>query len=236
VHPNWVDVLDIGEKVVLPSSQWHFDQFRLDPDNARLWHGDQSIALTLKAVGVLHYLVNHAGQLVTKEALLDALWPNTAVSDAALRVVISELRKALGDTAQAPQFIATVHRLGYRFLAPVTRIDSAAKGLETGPFSFVASPPPENPRSGERLLVTVLGGVLLNAGALGAEVGLDDLLHLMQFVSDMPLREVQKCEGMIQHVIGGGLLALFGVPVAQEDHVQRPLLADLRLLQRLHER
>ena len=41
---------------------------------------------------------------------------------------------------------------------------------------------------------------------------------------------------MIQHVIGGGFLALFGVPVAQEDHVQRPLLADLGLQQRLHER
>jgi DNA-binding winged helix-turn-helix (wHTH) protein len=221
--------LYIGEKVVLPSPQWHFDLFRLDPDNARLWRGDQSIALTLKAVGVLHYLVNHAGQLVTKEALLDALWPNTAVSDAALRVVISELRKALGDTAQAPQFIATVHRLGYRFLASVTRIDSPAKGLETGSPSSVASPSPEDPRLGDRMLVTVLGGVLLNAGALGAEVGLDDLLRLMQFVSDMPLREVQKCEGMIQHVIGGGFLALFGVPLVQEDHVQRPLLADLGL-------
>ena len=115
-----------------PSPHWHFDLFRLDPHNARLWRGDQSIALTLKAFGVLHYLVTHAGQLVTKEALLDALWPNTAVSDAALRVVISELRKALGDTAQAPQFIATVHCLGYRFLAPVTRIDLSEEGLETG--------------------------------------------------------------------------------------------------------
>ena len=215
---------------MLPSPQWHFDLFRFDPDNARLWRGDQSIALTLKAVGVLHYLVNHAGQLVTKEALLDALWPNTAVSDAALRVVISELRKALGDTAQAPQFIATVHRLGYRFLASVTRIDSPAKGLEIGSLS------PEDSRPGDRMLVTVLGGVLLNAGALGAEVGLDDLLRLMQFVSDIPLREAQKCEGMIQHVIGGGFLALFGVPLVQEDHVQGPLLADLGLQERLHER
>jgi DNA-binding winged helix-turn-helix (wHTH) protein len=221
---------------VLPSPQWRFDLFRLDPDDARLWRGNQSIPLTLKAVGVLHYLVSHAGQLVTKEALLDALWPNTAVSDAALRVVISELRKALGDTAQAPQFIVTVHRLGYRFLAPVTRIESPVKGLETGYPPFAASSSPEDRRLGERMLVTVLGGVLLNAGALGAEVGLDDLHRLMQLVSDIPLGEVRQYEGMIQHVISGGFLALFGVSLVQEDHVQRPLLADLRLHERLHER
>ena len=221
---------------MLPSPQWRFDLFRLDPDNARLWRGHQAIPLTLKAAGVLHYLVSHAGQLMTKEALLDALWPHTAVSDAALRVVIRELRKALGDTAQAPQFIATVHRLGYRFLAPVTRIDSPVKGMETGPPSSAASSSPEDRRLKERMLVTVLGGVLLNAGALGAEVGLDDLHRLMQFVSDIPLGEVQPYEGMIQHVIGGGFLALFGVSMAQEDHVQRPVPADLGLQQRLRER
>jgi class 3 adenylate cyclase len=129
-----------------------------------------------------------------------------------------------------------VHRLGYRFLAPVTRIDSPAKGLETGPPSPSASASPEDRRLGECMLVTVLGGVLLNASALGAESGLGALHRLMQFVSDIPLKEVQQYEGMIQHVIGGGFLALFGVPVAQEDHVQRPLLADLGLQERLHER
>jgi DNA-binding winged helix-turn-helix (wHTH) protein/tetratricopeptide (TPR) repeat protein len=129
-----------GRNVMPPSPQWHFDPFRLDPGNARLWRGDRSVALTLKAFGVLHHLVTHAGQLVTKEALLDAVWPETAVSDAALRVVIRELRKALGDTAQAPQFIATVHRLGYRFLAPVTRIDPPAEGLETVPPFASVSP------------------------------------------------------------------------------------------------
>ena len=58
----------------------------------------------------------------------------------------------------------------------------------------------------------------------------------MQLVSDLPLREVQQYEGMIQYVIGGGFLALFGVPVEQEDHDQRPVPADLGLQQRLHER
>jgi DNA-binding winged helix-turn-helix (wHTH) protein len=220
---------------VLPSPQWRFDLFRLDPDNARLWRGNQSIPLTLKAVGVLHYLVSHAGQLVTKEALLDALWPNTAVGDAAVRVVIRELRKALGDTAQAPQFIATVHRLGYRFMAPVVRIDAPERGLASG-LPAVTAVLAEDRRLGERRLVTVLGGVLLNASVLGAEIGLDDLHRLGQLVSDIAVREIREYESLIQHVIGGGFLALFGLPVVQEDHAQRPvLLTNPGLQQRLPE-
>ena len=62
----------------------------------------------------------HAGRLVTKEELLDACWPETAVSDGVLKVHIAELRKALGETGRTPRFIATVHRRGYRFVAPVT--------------------------------------------------------------------------------------------------------------------
>ena len=116
-----------------PSPQWHFEPLRLDPNNALLWRGDQPVPLTLKAFGVLQHLVTHAGQLVTKEALFDAVWPETAVSEAALRVVIGELRKALGDAAQTPQFIATVHGLGYRFLTLVTRIDPPLEDPETVP-------------------------------------------------------------------------------------------------------
>jgi DNA-binding winged helix-turn-helix (wHTH) protein len=228
-------VLQTAEEVMSLLSQWYFGPFRLDSADARLWRGDRSIPLTLKAFGVLHHLVTHARLLVTKEALLDALWPNTAVSDAALRVVISELRKALGDTAQAPQFIATVHRLGYRFLAPVTRIDRSAEGLEIGPPLSPVPFSPQGPVPGERKLVTVLCCMLPNAGALGAEVGLNDLHRLMQLVSDLTVREVRRCEGMIQQVTGDGLLALFAVPIAREDHVQRPVAVDLRLQQLLCE-
>src|SRR6266702_7228732 len=103
----------------MASPQWLFGGFRLDPDNAWLWHGAQAIALTPKAFAVLHYLVTHPDRLVSKDTLLDAVWPDTAVSEAVVRVAIGALRKVLGDTAQPPRFIATVPRRGYRFLAPV---------------------------------------------------------------------------------------------------------------------
>jgi DNA-binding winged helix-turn-helix (wHTH) protein len=103
----------------MPSSQWVFDHFRFDPDHACLWRDAEAIVLPPKTFAVLHYLVTHPDRLVTKDELLDAVWPETAVTDAVLRVAIGALRKVLGDTAQTPCFIATVSRRGYRFLALV---------------------------------------------------------------------------------------------------------------------
>src|SRR6266446_2754352 len=105
--------------------QWHFGPFRLDLANACRWHAAQPVTLRPKAFQILVYLVTHAGQLVTKESLLDAIWPETAVGEGVLKTSMNELRKALGETAKAPQWIATVHRRGYRFLAPVTLVESA---------------------------------------------------------------------------------------------------------------
>ena len=112
----------------MSSFQWRFADFRLDPDNACLWRGTQPIALTPKAFDVLHYLVTHPDRLVTKDTLLDAVWPETAISDVVVRIAIGELRRALGDTAQAPRFIATVHRRGYRFVAPVAEYTEEGPG------------------------------------------------------------------------------------------------------------
>src|SRR5215467_8547267 len=106
-----------------PASQWIFGPFRLDPRNACLWRGAELVPLPPTAFALLHYLVTHAGQLVTKDELFEAIWSETAVSEAVLKVRMGEVRKALGETAREPRCIATVHRRGYRFVAPVTRLD-----------------------------------------------------------------------------------------------------------------
>ena len=111
-----------------PTPQWMFELFRVDPANACLWRGDQIITLRPKVFAVLTHLLAHAGQLVTKEAFFEAVWPETVVSDAVLKACIRELRRALGDLAQTPKFIATVHRRGYRFIAPVTAVPSTEAG------------------------------------------------------------------------------------------------------------
>src|SRR5215831_10682403 len=139
------------------SPQWRFERFRLDPDHACLWRDAEAIVLPPKAFAVLHYLVTHPDRLVTKDELLDAVWPETAVSDAVVRVAIGALRKALDDPAQTPRFIATVPRRGYRFLAPVTEHTGTAPGLaETVPPAAPQTPTGEPQGASTALLPDTL--------------------------------------------------------------------------------
>ena len=92
-----------------------FPPFCLDPINQQVRQGDQVLLLRPKLFAVLQYLVEHAGRLVTREEILGEIWPNTYLSEAVLRGYIRDLRTVLGDTAEAPRFIETVPRRGYRF-------------------------------------------------------------------------------------------------------------------------
>lgn len=82
--------------------QWCFGPFRLDARHACLWREQQRLTLRPKTFDLLVYLVEHADELVTKEALLDAVWPDTAVADGVLTTSMGELRKVLGETAREP--------------------------------------------------------------------------------------------------------------------------------------
>jgi len=93
-----------------------FPPFRLDRLGQRVCRGDETIALRPKAFAVLIYLLERHDRLVTKNELLDACWPETAVSDTVLKVCIREIREALGDDSQSPRFIKTAHRRGYHFI------------------------------------------------------------------------------------------------------------------------
>src|SRR5262249_58829966 len=112
-----------------PSSTLHFGPFALDGTEDGLWCGPERCKLTAKAEAVLRYLVAHPGRLVRKADLLAAIWPDVHVSDWVLTTCIREIRHVLGDVATTPRYIETVHRQGYRFIAPVT----------------VAPPPPPPP-------------------------------------------------------------------------------------------
>ena len=93
-----------------------------------------SVDITPKVLDVLLYLIDHAGTLVTKEELLDALWPGANVTDNALTQAVSELRQALGDDASAPRYIRTVARRGYRFVAELTAVgDTQTTPVEPRP-------------------------------------------------------------------------------------------------------
>ncbi len=96
-----------------------FDRFSLDLVNECLWRGSEEIKIRPKAFAVLNYLLNRSGQLVTKEELLNAVWPETFVGDAVLKVTVRQLREALEDDPKSPRFIETSHRRGYRFIGEI---------------------------------------------------------------------------------------------------------------------
>ncbi|MGA8345848.1 MAG: winged helix-turn-helix domain-containing protein, partial [Candidatus Sulfotelmatobacter sp.] len=97
-----------------------FQSFRLDTANQCLWDGDVRVALTPKAFDVLRYLVEHAGRLVTADEILQALWPATYINPEGLRKYVLEIRRVLGDRPDTPQFIETLPKRGYQFVASVT--------------------------------------------------------------------------------------------------------------------
>src|SRR5262245_14698942 len=125
---------------MLPTPFWCFGPFRLDPATTCLWRGDQLVPLPPKPFAVLAYLVMQAGKVVTKDELLEAVWPEIAVSEGVLKTCIVQIRLALEDTARDPGYIANVHRRGYRIIAPVTVREPAPTAVLTQePQTFAAS-------------------------------------------------------------------------------------------------
>jgi predicted ATPase len=101
-----------------------FSPFKLDLVNQCVWRStesgqDERIPLTPKAFGVLRYLVEHPGRLVTQDELLGALWSRSYVQPEVLKHHVMEVRKALADCPKNPLFIETLPRRGYRFIVPV---------------------------------------------------------------------------------------------------------------------
>jgi predicted ATPase/DNA-binding winged helix-turn-helix (wHTH) protein len=106
-------------KVIKPDLSGSDSSFSFDTRNECLRRGDQAITLTPKPFAVLRYLADHPGRLVTKQELLEAVWPQTYVSEAVLKNCVLKLREALGDQARTPHFIETVHGRGYRLIGKV---------------------------------------------------------------------------------------------------------------------
>jgi DNA-binding winged helix-turn-helix (wHTH) protein len=94
-----------------------FDHFELDEADARLTCAGHPVALAPKPFAVLCALARSPRMLVTKNALLDAVWGHRFVTESVLKTAISQVRAALGDDPKQPRYIETVSRRGYRFIA-----------------------------------------------------------------------------------------------------------------------
>jgi predicted ATPase/DNA-binding winged helix-turn-helix (wHTH) protein len=130
-----------------------FGPYRFALSGEQLWRGQHAVKLTPKALVLLRALVTRAGELVTKEELLQIGWPQTVVSDYALTACIKDLRRALRDDSRQPRFIGTVHRRGFRFIGkvvnhqqhPVARKKEAARIQGQAPTSLAPTPGARHP-------------------------------------------------------------------------------------------
>jgi DNA-binding winged helix-turn-helix (wHTH) protein/TolB-like protein/Tfp pilus assembly protein PilF len=110
-----------------------FGDFRLDPKRRRLLRGGEIVPLSPKAIETLIVLVQNAGKVLDRETLMQAVWAGAIVEDANLTVAISQLRKAFGQESDPDEFIQTIPRVGYRFVADVREITEDARRKQDGP-------------------------------------------------------------------------------------------------------
>jgi len=123
---------------------YEFKGFRLDAPQHRLSRNGQPVPLKAKIFDLLLFLVERRGQLVEKDELMREIWPNTIVEENNITVSMSILRKILGEDRAGREFIETVPRLGYRFVAEVTQVSDdevAAKPATTIRTEPLDTPP-----------------------------------------------------------------------------------------------
>jgi serine/threonine-protein kinase len=105
-----------------------FGPFRTDLSDGSLWRGDEEVRMPPRALALLLYLLERPGRVIAKAELIDAVWKDANVSETSLTEALGIVRQTLGDSSQHPEYIQTVHRRGYRFIAPI-----AVDGPTTGP-------------------------------------------------------------------------------------------------------
>ena len=146
-----------------------FGVFEVDLRSGELRRNGMKVRLQEQPLQVLAQLLEHPGELVTREDLRNRLWPaDTFVDfDHSLNAAIRRLRDALGDSAENPTFVETVARRGYRFLAPVSVLPSDKNTGDGDPL-----PPVTSQKRRPRWIFVVSGFALI---LLGVSLGFHEI-------------------------------------------------------------
>ena len=135
----WAPDTESEYEILLPltpmpqNDVFRFGNFELLPESGELRKAGVKIRLQGKPLQVLKALINRPGGVVTRDELREKLWSADTFVDfeSGLNTAANRLRNALGDSAESPIYIETLPRIGYRFIAPVTRVRYAAAGSQT---------------------------------------------------------------------------------------------------------
>jgi DNA-binding winged helix-turn-helix (wHTH) protein/tetratricopeptide (TPR) repeat protein len=153
---------------MMPNETFHFQPYSLNPAVGLLYRDGVPVPLEPRAVKVLAYLIRSRGRVVPKEELLDQVWADVFTTDAVLKQAVSQVRRALGDSADAPRYIRTFHARGYQFIAHVTvRTDEADAGSTSAEASRAVDAASDEANGTGR----ARAGARANGGAARAEAG-----------------------------------------------------------------
>lgn len=132
--------------------QYEFGNFVFDPDLHELGSDGEGTRLRPQAAALLQLLLANPGRIVTREEIRDSIWqPDMVVDfDLGISACIKQIRRLLGDNAQAPEYIETVPRCGYRIVASVRRIPKTTAGLHDGPAEQEHTPDKRKKEPGVR--------------------------------------------------------------------------------------
>ena len=108
----------------LASVRVRFGEFELDPGRGELLRDGKPVRMQPKVYAALRMFIAHRGQLLSRQALLDALWNDVVVNHEAVTQTLRKLRRALGDDSKSPRFMETVPKRGYRFIAEIERVEA----------------------------------------------------------------------------------------------------------------
>ena len=141
-----------------PSRRVRFGAFALDLCTDELWDGSTRLKVPDQSIQILEALLERPGELVTREDLRDRLWPSGTYVDYehGLNAAVRRLREALGDSADAPRYVETLPRRGYRFIGVIhsTAAPSAGRGIAAGPQGTSGEMSP-NPAALERDIASI---------------------------------------------------------------------------------
>jgi DNA-binding winged helix-turn-helix (wHTH) protein/tetratricopeptide (TPR) repeat protein len=204
---------------LMADAAYEFDGFRLDAVRRQLRHPDgQLLDMPARAFDTLLFLIEQRSQIVPKDQLMQAVWPQAVVEENTLSQAISALRRALGDESAAPRFVMTVAGRGYRFIAPVRETSESARV----PMPSAASGPRSVAARLDSVAVLPFKSLLPGQANPALELGMADTLiselSTLRNLRVSPLGTVRRYATLDQDPIRAG--AELGVAAVLEGSIQ----------------
>jgi DNA-binding winged helix-turn-helix (wHTH) protein/predicted ATPase len=217
---------------------YYFGGHTLDLRRGCLRCGDDEIEMRPKSFEVLRYLVENAGRLVSKDELIQAVWPTVVVTDDSLTHCVSELRKGLNDSDQ--RIIRTVPRRGYLLVAQISSraADDAPKALPAishtashiHPAASSNGAMDDQSQPVERRQLTIISCEIVGLSELSTRLDAEDFSIVNAKAHRYCSEIIARCQGHVAHYRSDGVLAYFGYPCAREHDAENGVRAGLNLI------